>query len=107
MQLCMFWYHSWVLGKLPLRKLPSRWFPPDNSHPDNSHPGYSNPENSNKYGSHLNNIQPGTFPLIMFAIKIIPMCCFPTDNEMKVAWGHKHKVFKAILCNQYSLWTVF
>ena len=32
-----------------------------------------------------NNIQTAKFPPIMFAIKIIPRCHFPTDDDVKVA----------------------
>ena len=106
-----------------LGKLPPGWFPPDNSHSENSHLGkfprritptwkiptqkipthksptwvtpiQKIPSNITQYS---NNIQTTKFPPIMFAIKIIPMCHFPTDDDVKLVYTNAHK------CKAYKL----
>ena len=68
--------------KLPPRITPNRAISTqDNYHPENVYPDYFIIENSVEYSFHPNNIQPGKFPLIMFAIKIIPTHQFLTTTR--------------------------
>ena len=74
------------LEKLPPRITPTREISTrnvstqDNYHPENSYPDYFIIENSVEYSFHPNIIQPCKFPLIMFAIKIIPSHQFLTTK---------------------------
>ena len=75
------------LEKLPPRIIPTRaistWkaFTQDNYYSENFYPDYFVIENSVEYSFHPNNIQHCKFPLIMFAIKIIPTRQFLTTTR--------------------------